>query len=352
MSMCPHKKEATERPRRDFLKLAALSGAGALIGPGLSAQGLPAGVRPLRVIHMTDHHLMDFMNERGSREGIEAAYAHAMSFQPDYILNGGDLLTHSIQRPLEDVKKDAETILGIFPKSGVRIINACGNHDIWGWRKSRSGATGNEPLYGKNFFREYFGEGTRYRSVDLGSWTMLVLDSTQPWGEGYQGGLDEEQFEWLQGELNRSDKRKPVIVLSHIPILNAGILLQDAVLGPEDDHSRGVTLPKGSCHQDLWRVVNAFHRHGNVKIALSGHVHVDERTDILGTSHISSGAVCGSWWQPRERVSARETRRQAERGNPHLIRTPRADPGFGLFNLYPDGSFDYRYELFPWAFRT
>jgi len=341
---------SAEVTRRSFIKTSA-GAVGAMAFSKGGAQ-LPSGVPPLRVIHMTDHHLMEFMNARGSREGIEAAYAHAMRFQPDYILNGGDMLTHGMTRSLEDVKKDAETFLSLLPKRGPRIINACGNHDIWGWIRRRSGASGTEPLFGKNFFKEYFGEGHVYRSVDLGTWTVLVLDSVQPWSvdRHYQGGLDEEQFEWLKGELEGSNKNKPVLILSHIPILNSGIVLQDARLGP--DARRGVTIPKGSCHQDLWRVTDALYRHGNVKIALSGHVHVDERTQMLGTCHISSGAVCGSWWRPREDLSESATRREIERGNPHLLRPPRADPGIGLFNLYPDGSYDYRYELIPWEFTS
>lgn len=340
-------------PRRNFLKTAAVGLAAGFSGQSLARANTEVhAVRkpPLRVIHMTDHHLMDFMNERGSSRGIEAAFAHALTLNPDLIANGGDLLTHSIERPLRDVKKDARTILKMFPERGPRIINACGNHDIWGWNRKKSGASGRESLFGKNFFLEYFGEGELYRSIDLGSWTMLVLDSVQPWENGYQGGLDDEQFEWLEGELRSADPAKPIIVLSHVPILSAGLILQDARLGPPDDHARGVTMPKGSCHQDLWRVADAFWRHGNVKIVLSGHVHVDERIDILGTSYISGGAVCGSWWIPREQMARRATLRERDQGNPHLIRTPRADPGFAVFDLYPDGKFDYEYVLFPWEF--
>lgn len=341
-------------PRRQFIKTAALGAGGGLAAQALGPSALSAAAaenpRPLRVIHMTDHHLMDFMNQRGSQAGIEAAYAHAMSLKPDVIANGGDFLTHSIERPLADMQKDAKIINGILPTSGVQVVNACGNHDIWGWKKSKSGATGREPLFGKNFFREYFGEGALYRRVDLGTWTMLVLDSVQPWEEGYQGGLDDAQFEWLQGELSASDPAKPIIILSHVPVLSAGLMLQDTRLGPPDDHARGVTMPKGSCHQDLWRVADAFWRHGNVKVVLSGHVHVDERIDVLGSSYLSGGAVCGSWWIPREQMAIRATRRERKMGNPHLIRTPRADPGFRVFDLYPDGRFDHEYVLFPWEF--
>ncbi len=342
---------ASNISRRQFLRNAALGTFGASFASSLPARTIENSPpkNSIRVIHMTDHHLMEFLHPRGSREGIEAAYAHALTFEPDLIANGGDLLTHSIERPLSDVRADAETILKILPFSRVRIINACGNHDIWGWKKSRSGATGNEGLFGKKFFMEFFGEGERYRSIDLGAWTMLVLDSTQPWEDGYQGGLDDAQFEWLRGELDASDKGKPIIVLSHIPILNTAIILQDARLGPDDDHSAGVTIPKGSCHQDLWRVIDAFYRHGNVKIALSGHVHVEERIDILGTSHISSGAVCGSWWVPREQMSVRATLREQRNGS-KIVRPPRADPGFGVFDLYPDGTYDYEYVNFPWEF--
>lgn len=338
-------------PRRDFLKLAAATSAVAVL-PTTGARAETASStaeKPLRVIHMTDHHLMDFQNQRGSEKGIEVAFAHAMTFEPDVIANGGDMLTHGMIRPLEDMKKDAQTFLNYVPRAGVRVINACGNHDIWGWDKEKAKATGNEPLFGKNFFREYFGEGELYKESDLGAWRMMVIDSTQPLGSGYQGGLDDEQFEWLEGALMGGDRSSPVIILGHIPILNAGIVLQDAVIGSRTDSRRGVTIPKSSCQQDLWRMVDLFHRHGNVKIALSGHVHVDECTDMLGTSHISGGAVCGSWWKPREVVAAGATARAKSDGL-DIIRPPRADPGFMVLDLYPDGRFTQRYELLPWEF--
>ncbi|MGF1529744.1 MAG: metallophosphoesterase family protein [Puniceicoccaceae bacterium] len=340
--------------RRDFLKLGTAAAAGSLLTlPSEGGNSVRSEVqKPLRLLHMTDAHLMDFMNKRGSSDGIAAAYQHALTYAPDLILNGGDMLTHSIERPLKDMVNDAKTFLKLAEvASSVPMINACGNHDIWGWDKRKSGATGREALYGKAFFREFFGQGRTYLSVDLGRWALLVLDSTQPFENGYQGGLDDEQFEWLVGELTGNARGKPVVILTHIPVLSMAVVLTDARLGRSDVHAEGIVVPKGSSMQDAWRVVEAFRRHGGVRCVLSGHVHMGERVEVLGTTHIGGGAVCGSWWQPAEQVMVRTRLRQEGEG-PTSERPPRAEPGFGVLDLHSDGSFEYEYARFPWNFRV
>ncbi|MHC4257500.1 MAG: metallophosphoesterase, partial [Planctomycetota bacterium] len=65
----------------------------------------------------------------------------------------------------------------------------------------------------------------------------------------------------------------------------------------------------------------------NVKLALSGHMHLIDRVDIRQTSFICDGAVSGSWWQ----------------GDYHGF-----DEGYGLVDLYDDGSFEHQYVAYNW----
>jgi len=70
-----------------------------------------------------------------------------------------------------------------------------------------------------------------------------------------------------------------------------------------------------------------------------------DRVEFQGMSHIGGGAVCGNWWRPS---NLHLTRRPAD--PPEMVRPQRADPGYGLIDLHPDGRFDYQYIRFPWTY--
>ncbi len=54
-----------------------------------------------------------------------------------------------------------------------------------------------------------------YYSTHIGSVKLIVIDSVNHFG-GWQGSLDVEQFEWLEGEIATADK--PVVLASHHPL--------------------------------------------------------------------------------------------------------------------------------------
>ena len=67
--------------------------------------------------------------------------------------------------------------------------------------------------------------------------------------------------------------------------------------------------------------------HPNVKLCLSGHMHLCDRCEIDGITYICGGAVCANWWKGiRQKVQE----------------------GYGLVDLYDDGSFDYAYCTYGW----
>ena len=56
-------------------------------------------------------------------------------------------------------------------------------------------------------------------------------------------------------------------------------------------------IPGAWCHIDARRIKNLFHQHPNVKVCLSGHIHLVDDVTYLGVRYLCNGAVCGGWWK-------------------------------------------------------
>jgi Icc protein len=65
-----------------------------------------------------------------------------------------------------------------------------------------------------------------------------------------------------------------------------------------------------------------------VKLCISGHVHLQDRVDYLGMSFVCDGAVSGNWW-----------------GGAHQ----ECHEGFGVFDLYENGTFAHQYIDYGWT---
>jgi 3',5'-cyclic AMP phosphodiesterase CpdA len=196
------------------------------------------------------------------------------------------------------------------------VEHCLGNHDIWGWNRRQSLASGREPRYGKRWAMDVLGLEERYRSFDRAGWHFIVLDSTHAHGESYRADLDPEQFEWLRADLRAAGNR-PVLILSHIPILSAA-----AYFDGDNERTGDWVVPGAWMHQDARRLKNLFREHRNVKLCLSGHLHLRDRVDYEEVTYLCNGAVSGGWWRgPYQECEA----------------------GYALIDLRADGTFDHRY---------
>ena len=84
----------------------------------------------------------------------------------------------------------------------------------------------------------------------------------------------------------------PVCILSHIPILSACVFFDN------DLESTGSwVIPGAWTHIDARRLKDLFRRHPNVKVCLSGHVHLADDVTYLGVRYLCNGAVSGGWWK-------------------------------------------------------
>ncbi|MFN4243071.1 MAG: metallophosphoesterase family protein [Tepidisphaerales bacterium] len=320
-------------PRRHFLQSAVAAGGlvvmaeagghASRLAPELSGRPADNRRRVLRVAHLTDTHLD--ASRRKSDEGLIACLRHVGEhFRPDLILAGGDNIREAFNVPEDVAAAQFEQWRRLIrAHSPAPVVHCIGNHDVWGWDKANSQTTGNEPRFGKAWAVEAFELPNRYYAFDRAGWHFVVLDSTFPHDEGYKGRLDDEQFEWLERDLAATPPTTPVLVLSHIPIVSAAALFDG-----ENEKTGDWVVPGAWVHIDARRIKDLFYRHRNFKLALSGHLHLVERVEYLGVHYICDGAVSGGWWK----------------GPYHEF-----DTGYGVIDLYDDGSFDWAFVVYPWT---
>ena len=188
-----------------------------------------------------------------------------------------------------------------------------GNHDIW-WNENDKG----QALYGKQYAIDQLKLASPYYSFTKNGWKFILLDSVHLDIDGtwYIGQLGDAQFKWLEDELKSTPADTPVCVMSHIPLLTATLMVDD-----QTAVNRWEVLG-GDMHTDISKIISLFYRHPNVKLCLSGHIHLRDKVVYNNVTYICNGAVSGAWWE----------------GNKH-----ETAPGYGLIDLYGDGSFDERY---------
>ncbi|MBL9140528.1 MAG: metallophosphoesterase [Phycisphaerae bacterium] len=319
--------------RRDVLRTAALL---PLVGgfPALAALGAQATPqiatapkRTLRFAHLTDSHLQP---ERSGAEGLAACLAHVQSQQdpPAFILTGGD----NVMDVFEQKDGRARALAELFKKSwadhcSLPVEHTIGNHDIYGWNRTSSGTSGTESDWGKRFALQLFGLAAPYRFFDRGGWRFIVLDSVQPKDSGYVAFCDDAQLDWLKRTLNETPKSTPVCVISHIPILSLAAITYGKPRAL-DQRGKDTVVAASSQHTDGDSLHLLFKEHGGVKLCLSGHQHLLDRCETDGIVYICDGAVSGAWWK----------------GSVQGVRE-----GYGLIDLYDDGSFNHRYVPYGWV---
>ena len=341
--------------RRDFLKLGGLAGAASILagcgGTAAEPTKVPSPVWPppgatqavsqptqavlqptptaaqsageiaLRIAHISDMHVGP---ENPGTKGFTRALKNVKERSPgvDLVLNTGDCVGDSMRATKDQTRAQWDAFKGVVKAEvSLPIHHAIGNHDVWGWglpaderKRLRS-----DPLFGKGFALQELGIPDRYYSFEMAGWRFLVLDSIHvpefDIGHAYTGKLDDEQFSWLEQQLQATPPSTPVCVVSHIPILTACELLD----GPNESTGNWV-VPGAWVHIDARRLWSLFWQHPNVKLCLSGHTHQVEDLRYHGVKYLTDGAICANWWNASQ---------------PAYMDFP---PGYVVVNLYTDGS--------------
>jgi 3',5'-cyclic AMP phosphodiesterase CpdA len=315
--------------RRDLVKGAALGGLAAAFGSRsetlLAAETVGGSPRrSIRLAHLTDVHVQP---ELAAGRGFAAAL-HAvqkLAEPPELILGGGDAVMDSFGADQARTRLQWDLWKRILEgECSIPSKHCLGNHDVWGWDQAKSKCTGEEPLYGKRWALEALGLERPYYSFDRAGWHFVALDSTQPDGKGgYVAHLDEPQFDWLARDLAAVPAATPVAIFSHIPILTV-----TSYTDLKPSAAGDWVVPGSWMHQDFGRLAALFRQHRNVKLCLSGHMHLVDRVEFQGVTYLCNGAVSGNWWE----------------GDYHGC-----PAGFAVLDLFDDGTCRREYVDYGWV---
>jgi Icc protein len=281
----------------------------------ITARPIPdAPRRALRVAHLTDIHIQPELN---APEGLARCFRNVQQLQdkPDFILNGGDTIMDALSQSKDRVKLQWELWHSILKnENSLPMVHCIGNHDVWGMKEEKG-----DLLYGKAWAMDIMRLEKRYRSFDQAGWHFIILDSTHltPQGTWYQARLDEEQMEWLKNDLAATPATMHIAIVSHIPILSASVFFDG-----KNVRNNQWEIPGGWMHLDAPELIELFYKYPNIRLCLSGHIHLRDTVDYNGITYLCNGAVCGSWWEGSYGQTA---------------------PGYGLVDLYEDGSVIHRY---------
>jgi 3',5'-cyclic-AMP phosphodiesterase len=302
----------------------AVAASGSLTSSALAENASPNRKRALRLAHLTDIHVQP---ELKAAEGLASCLHHVQSLADpvELILTGGDSIMDSFGADDARTKIQWDIWTNVLKsENSLPVRSAIGNHDIWGWDKASSKATGEEANYGKRRATDMLDIDNRYYTFAQNGWQFIVLDSirhhpTLP--NAYTCHLDEKQYDWLSTTLRDIPSTTPVLIMSHVPILSVSAFMWSRNEG--GDFKIGNYL----LHSDALKLKDLFAKHSNVKLSLSGHLHTEERTDYNGVTYLCNGSVCGNWWKGRHKD---------------------CDEGYAVLNLYDDGTFDHEYIKYGW----
>ena len=298
--------------RRSLIKNLALLTGGLTVPAVLKAQ---PSCKPIRIAHITDTHIQPHI---GAAKGFERCLHHIQSLEtiPDFLINGGDAIMGLHGASESSIDRQWELFSKVLKsENGLPIYHCVGNHDIFKKDNSRENFES-----GKNQAKDQLGINQSYYEINKENWKILVLDSIQSKieGKGYQGKIDEWQMEWLKSKLQESRQQNQfVMIVSHIPILSACVFLDG-----KNFKNGEWRVPETWMHGDAEELIELFDNYPNIKLAISGHIHLNDRIDYNHVTYFCNGAVSGNWWMGNYKKTA---------------------PGYAIIDLYPDGRFSNQY---------
>ena len=326
----PHQfKTVTAQSRKSFFKTLGTLGLSGIISSNALANSVSTynalneskvrKKRLLRIAHLTDIHVQpDKVAEYGMASALEAV--NKMSDKPDVIINGGDAIMNAVAFDKQKVKAQWNSFHTVLKHhNSLPVHHTIGNHDLFGWA-----LPGNNDEEGKKWAMDEYQLLRPYYHIRQNGWNIIVLDSihTRKSLPGYYGKLDTQQLQWLKNTLLAIPGHEPVCVVSHIPILAVCSLFDTAYVDKNNWF-----VPDNILHHDARELRDLFYQSKNVKVCLSGHIHLIDHVNYLGTDYYCNGAVSGGWWKGNHQEFA---------------------PSYIIINLYDDGSNDREIHYYNW----
>lgn len=207
---------------------------------------------------------------------ITAALAEVAGFNPDFLINTGDLVLESNNGSSDAIDRWFKYYLELTKNLPIQIYNTIGNNEIAG--TERQEFVSSDPRFGKFFFRSYL--GPTHFSFDRNGFHFVAVDTHSPdpqednpdyWNFGK---MTPDIQQWLENDLE-INKDKTIVVLNHEPFHF------DKEWPFEDDQ-----------HVDDGGLFSKF----GVDYVLTGHTHYKSAMNIGGVEHLTAGALSGMRW--------------------------------------------------------
>lgn len=300
---------------KPLARLLRRGAAGGLCLWAVCAGGGACAPRPVKVVFFTDVHAR---TEWDTPQALAQAAAAITAENADLVVGGGDLITDGYVSTPAQAAPRWDAYLAMHRAIRPAPVVAFGNHDLVGVVPPDGSAPAADP---RADFRARFGLESTYRSFDFKGYHFILLDSIEvlEGAEPYRGFIDAEQMDWLRADLARTPPDRPIVLISHLPLLTGFYQATGGIAEP---------VPPGRGVLNNREVLAAFANHRLLAV-LQGHLHVEEQIRWRGTAFLTGGSICGQWW------------RGPWQGTPE---------GYGVLLLHPD-RVEWQYRPTGWKAR-
>ncbi|HMJ46858.1 MAG TPA: metallophosphoesterase, partial [Ferruginibacter sp.] len=258
--------------RKKFLQQSVLAGAGIALAPNTS-ESFSNYKEALKIVFFSDVHVKpDPVAENGMLKAIRNI--NSIHPAPDFIINGGDAIMDALGATKPETQAQWDVWNRIINENKLPIYHCIGNHDVWGWQLKDESVKA-DPMYDKNWVLQQHRMASRYYSFRKGKWHFIVLDGTQYNNGGYIARIDEEQFGWLENELNNIPPGIFICIVSHIPIIS----FCSAMFIQKNEPNGDWKILRVLLHTDARRIKDLFKKYKNIKTCLSGHIHLQDEVE-------------------------------------------------------------------------
>ena len=191
---------------------------------------------------------------------LDAITSDVNAFDVDFVVLAGDIVADARYPEPAMVERWMAAMAEDFaPGFRAPVYGVIGNHDIV-----------RDESIGKAFYETHF--GPTYYSFDVKGTHCVVLDTQQLVGTGLVYSVDARQLAWLEQDLAHVASNAPILVFCHEPTPDWAATEENEAL---------FDLLAGQ----------------SIAALINGHWHTNAVLREEPFYEVTSGAVCGAWWE-------------------------------------------------------
>lgn len=209
--------------------------------------------------------ISDTQQDSSRHNAISKIIAYHQSVEPlQFLINGGDIVQNGDieEEWLQYFKGGADYLMDI-PQ-----IAAIGNHDY------RGNKNPGMPEYFQKFMRWNGADANGNLFFEMPGFQLVIWNSNTP---ELTSDQEKAMWAWLEGKLKAAHLSKtPLVLATHYPVYSSSL-------------SKFVNIETMKLRQNIIPLVEKY----GVKLVLSGHTHMYERSFKLGVNYLVAGPAGG-----------------------------------------------------------